>query len=158
MLQLFYICHLFKVKRVIIAIGLGFLLTACSEQGECLQTSSNIMRIGFYNISDRKPRTIALDSITLEGTDFLFYKAKSGASVDLPLNPEWEKVTYNLYFGGLEERIDITYEMRAFAQQPACPVLVLYTLGDVTGQSISEVFYSQRQITSTLAENVKIYF
>ena len=146
------------MKRAIIAIGLGFLLTACSEQGECLQTSSNIMRIGFYNISDRKPRTIALDSVTLEGTDFLFYKGKSGTSVDLPLNPEWEEVTYNFYFGGLEEKIDVKYEVRAFAQEPACPVLVIYTLADITGQSISEVYYTQRQITSTLTENVKIYF
>ena len=138
--------------------GLIILLSSCFEQGECSDVSSNGLKIGFYNYADRKMKTIALDSIKIDGLDSVLFKAAGTSSVELPLNPESDLITCRFYFDNSITVLDVQYNIKTFALAPECLAIDLFSITDATAPTINEIFFTQKEITTDAVENLRLYF
>lgn len=146
------------MQRIVLFFVLAGLLSSCFERGDCTGVSYNIINVGFFNFSDKKPKTIALDSIKVEGHSEIFYKARSVSSVSLPLHPESNSITYYLYFGSSYSTLKVDYRIRTFALAPDCDAIDIYSLVDATGESINEVAIKQNSVVKSDAKNIYLYF
>ena len=146
------------MKKVFLFIGLIAILNSCFEQGDCTDVSSNILKIGFYDFASKDPKSIAFDSIKINGSSLTLYEAETVSSVQLPLHPELESITYNLYFGNSVSILDVQYNIRTFASAPDCQVISLYSFSDVTGMAINQIIIKQNELSKDVPENLQLYF
>lgn len=133
-------------------------LIACFEQGDCSDVSSNVMQVNFYSNSTKAALTIDLDSIKMVGWDTVMYEADSIATVKLPLNPAVPNMTYIFYYDNTQATLDIKYNFQTFALAPDCKAIDIITLSDATGITIQDITISQPKLTSSVVENIKLYF
>lgn len=131
---------------------------SCFEKGDCSDVSSNVMQVNFYNQSDKKSRTINLDSVKMMGWDTVMYAAKSLTTVRLPVNPATDNMTYVFYYDDTQAVLEIQYKFKTFALAPECNAIDLITLRDATGITIQALTISQPKLTSSVVENIKLYF
>jgi hypothetical protein len=146
-----------EMKKIIL-IGLGLIMLSCFDQGECSDVSSNILKVSFYNYSDRKTKTIDLDSIKVVGANFTLYEDESEKEVELPLNPEGESVTFLFYYTGSVSTLEVKYQIKTFPLAPDCVAIDLYTVTDATGTTVKEIFFTKREITRNDEEHLKLFF
>jgi Family of unknown function (DUF6452) len=138
----------------VFAIG----LIACFEQGDCSDVSSNVMQVNFYSNSTKAKLFIDLDSIKMVGWDTVMYEADSIATVTLPLNPAVPNMTYIFYYDDTQATLELKYKFQTFALAPDCNAIDIITLSDATGITIQDLTISQPKLTSSVVENIKLYF
>ena len=136
----------------------ALLTISCFEQGDCSDYSSNVMQVNFYNHSDKKTKFILLDSIKLEGWDSVMYAHDSISSVKLPLNVDTNSARFYFYYGTHIASLQVDYLTRTFALAPDCSAIDLITLQGCVIAVIEDFKISQPEITSNVAENIKLYF
>jgi hypothetical protein len=146
------------MRKILLFTGLIAILNSCFEQGDCTDVSSNILKIGFYDFASRAAKTIALDSIKIEGSSLVFNKATSVTSVALPLHPEAESITYLFYLGNSVTPLEVQYKIKTFALAPDCLAIDIYSVTEATGESINQIFFKQREISQNATENIQLYF
>jgi hypothetical protein len=145
------------MKRFLFPV-LAIALFSCFEQGDCSDVSSNVMQVNFYSNSTKVALTIDLDSVKMVGWDTVMYEAKSLSTVKLPLNPAVPNMTYIFYYDETQATLDINYKFQTFALAPDCNAIDIITLSDVTGTTIQDLTISQPKLTSSVVENIKLYF
>ena len=147
------------MKKLSLLIGLITILNSCFEQGDCTDASSNMIKIKFYDFVSRAPKSIALDSITINNeTSLSFYEGETVSTVQLPLHPDLDSIKFNLYFGNSVSVLDVQYKIRTFALAPDCLAIDLYSITDATGVTINQIVFKQKELSKDVPENLQLYF
>jgi hypothetical protein len=147
------------MKKLSLLIGLITILNSCFEQGDCTDVSSNMIKIKFYDFVSRAPKSIALDSITINNeTSLSFYEGETVSTVQLPLHPDLDSIKFNLYFGNSVSVLDVQYKIRTFALAPDCLAIDLYSITDATGVTINQIVFKQKELSKDVPENLQLYF
>jgi hypothetical protein len=133
-------------------------MVSCFEKGDCSDISSNVMQLNFYSHSDKKTKTILIDSIKMTGKDTVMYENKSLPKIELPLDPNAGKMTYYFYYQNTIATLEISYSSRTFALAPECKAIDIITLLDATATVIQDLKISQPELSSNATENIKLYF
>ena len=142
----------------ILSTALALTLFSCFEQGDCSDVSSNLMQVNFYNYSDKKTKTFLIDSVKMKDWDIVMYEGDSISTVKLPLNPAEEKMTFYFYYKTTVATLDVEYKSRSYALAPDCKAIDLITLLDGTATVIQDLKISQPELSSSVTENIKLYF
>jgi hypothetical protein len=137
---------------------LAVVLVSCFEQGDCSDVSGNVMQVNFYSNSDSKALKIKLDSVKMVGWDTVMYATDSISTLQLPLNPAVDTMTYVFYYYQTQATLGIKYEFNTFALAPDCSAIDLITLTDARGIFIQNLTVTQPKLTNSVVENIKLYF
>lgn len=139
-----------------------FLLTiccfSCFEQGDCSDISGDVLQVNFYNQSDKKSLTLALDSVKIPGKDTVMYKDKDVTLITLPIDPGNAITSYTLYHNNATTIIEVEYAFKTYALAPDCNAIDLLTITQATATSVQAITIVQPKLTGTLAENVRLYY
>ena len=146
-----------KMKYFLLLLA-SVLVLSCFEKGDCSDVSSNVMQLNFYSDSDKKAKTILIDSIKMVGWDTVMYKNKSVATVKLPLDPSVNSMTYKFYYDNTIATLEVAYVSRSYALAPDCKAIDIITLLDATVTAIQDIIIFRPELTSNAAENIKLYF
>lgn len=134
-------------------LGLLILLfSACLDQPDCLVTSTNKAVISFKKIGTINDTVVTISSVTLRGTDSVFYRDKKAPSVSLPVNASATQVTYRFSFPTRTDTLQLGYTPQNVILGPECGAFVFYTNLVVLSTSFANV----RVITNQLTKGDKI--
>ena len=133
-------------------------LTSCFEQGDCQDQTSNLITLEFIGSSTNKALEVSLDSVSITGTNKIFYKGETVSRITLPLPPDTSTSELMIYRGQGSIFLNITYLGRSTLLDPACGARVLFTLKGVTYTgSASKIQIVKSLISSVQETHVKIY-
>ena len=133
-----------------------FILLSCFEQGDCSDYSSNEALAQFYNFSDKKARSIVIDSITTVGWDSVVNRSLS--SIRLPFHSTATVMTYHFYYEKKHAVLVLSFKTETFPLAPGCDAIDLITLLEAAPTVIQDAKISQPKLTSNVVENIKLYF
>ncbi len=102
-----------KIK-LLLFLGLGLTLSSCFEEGNCLESGSNILKIKFIDATDGSDLTLDIQAITMDGSEVLYYEGVSTNAVDLPMNPGADSTTVHFIFS--TDNQVATFEYEAYPQ------------------------------------------
>ena len=155
-----------------ITIGAIFatLISSCNTS-ECYDNQNSLPLAGFYS-SEKNPRAIALDSISIlgigaPGDSILQDSVKSLSQVYLPFRIDQGSTTYEIrYLQGaagimhMADRITFNYEIIPWFVSTACGTVYNYKITSIetTHNFIDSVACPTGEITNVNVENLKIYF
>ena len=74
------------IKKVVWFLFFALLAVSCLDEPDCYNLNANVIGISFKKIADGKADSIALYSISMDGTDSLFYDTSLVTDIQLPLN------------------------------------------------------------------------
>lgn len=103
-------------------------LAACFDRGDCLPTYDNVIKIKFQKQSNAADTTIALQRISLLGTNFNFYEGQSVNAVELPVFPDSTAVRYVFrYNDTAADSIIFLYNRETIIPSPDCGAFPSYS-------------------------------
>jgi hypothetical protein len=136
-------------------------LTGCFDDGDCTTTTTDLVQIGFRNYESLEAEAVAINSITLTGTDAVFYATQEEAldAIALPLDPSATSVTINFDLALETHELTIDYHAVPRLISPDCGVEV--TFKNISTDDEKHDFDSVAVRSSTLDEvittNIVIY-
>lgn len=109
--------------RAFLFVGLCVLMASCYDQGDCILTSSNLVRIDFYaSSSTTTAKKILFDSAIVLPTGFLFKDTASVSvsSVTLPIDPTLSETTFVIYYDKKVDTLVFSYTTQTKVLSPDC--------------------------------------
>jgi hypothetical protein len=98
-------------------------MASCYDQGDCILTSSNWIRVDFYNSQKRaEPKAILFDS-ALAFPPGLIVKdtfPPSRATIYLPVDPTQNQTTFLIYYDKKVETLVFSYTTQSKVLSPDC--------------------------------------
>ena len=160
-----YICG-FKfsdVRRLFVSLTFLFLLVGCFEQGDCLLSNSNLMKVSLKKFSDKSTASVTFNSITIAGEIPLTYTAAQ-SSLALPLNPESTETQiifdYKITGGSRKDTLNISYRNESIVLSPDCGVYQYQRDLAISKNTFGadSVRLVNNQVNLKISLNVEIYF
>lgn len=148
-----------KYISVITAIVLA-VLTSCSSES-CEEPFDALVNLTLR--SDADPDAEAIDSITVYGEgmeEFLLYDTLSLSSIELPLFPGAESVSFIIRHGLFTDTLNISYSSEMQFISKACGYSFFYNIKEVTytTNSINRILLINDYITPGYEENLRAFF
>lgn len=145
------------VKKVFFLVLLP-LMTACLDEPDCVREASNVVKIGFRDISDGDRVTISLNKVTLSGTDSVFYASTEANGVFIPLNilNENSSIVFET-----TERVDVLnfkYNTITRLISPDCGAETFITNLDIAEHTFDSVRVVNTVLSPDVPVNYEIYF
>jgi len=140
------------------AISLVWVLSSCFDQGECLITNSNIIRVSLRT-KDNQPATITFASVSVLN-DTVLYTNKSLTALDLPVNPGVLEMTYVFDYGDGTDTLSFGYTNQHVVLSPSCGAFPYQRNLSVTGGTFKtdSVKVTNPSLLKDALENVRIYY
>lgn len=133
--------------------------SACFDQGDCLITNSNVIRINLKDATTRQTAQILFDSVYVPG-DTLVYKAATTSSLALPVDPTKTETMFVLKQEARRDTIVFTYSNQTLILAPDCGAFV-YQRDLSFGQSTlptEQIRIVNNQLAKSVTLNVELYF
>lgn len=148
-----------KYISVIAAIVMAA-LTSCSSES-CEEPFDALVNLTLR--SDTDPDAESIDSITVFGAgmeEFLLYDTISVSSIELPLFPGSESVSFIIRHGSFTDTVMISYSSELQFISKACGYSFFYTVREVnyTTNSITRILVINDFITPGYEENLRAFF
>ncbi|HEX8059836.1 MAG TPA: DUF6452 family protein [Cyclobacteriaceae bacterium] len=109
--------------RAFLFVGLCILMASCYDKGDCILTSSNLVRIDFYNSkSTASAKAIVFDSALVLPANYMFKDAKpvSVTTLLLPVDPAESQTAFVLYYSKKVDTLLVSYTTQAQVLSPNC--------------------------------------
>lgn len=152
--------------RFLLPGTLVLLLSACLDKPDCLVSSTNNVKMNLQKLKKDTLNNIILSSISVSGTQYLFYKGDTVfhkgdtiASLTLPVNPLSAETTFNFYFGANIDSVNtltVTYTQENLIIGPECGAYVYYQNLEVSSTTFTNVNVKNSQLTTSATTNLEI--
>jgi hypothetical protein len=134
-------------------------LSSCFDQGECLITNTNIIRVSLHKKKDNAVAQVTFESVAVL-EDTVLYTNKTLSSLDLPVNPGVTEMTYVFDYGTDADTLSLRYTNQSVVLSPSCGAFPyqrnLAVAGSTFGADSVEV--TNQSLLKDVKENVRIYF
>jgi hypothetical protein len=143
--------------------GLIFLMivaSSCFDEGDCLVTNSNLIRVSLLNFSDKKPAKILFTSVSIQGETLLYPPNTELTTLVLPVDPGRTEMEYVLEYQGKSDTIRFSYDNFSFVLSPTCGAFPYQQNLVVAETTFGEdkVVITDKSLLRNVAENVRLYF
>ncbi len=153
------------MRRALLFIFLGLLGGSCFNEGDCLKTASNNVRIDFYQRVNNQAATLNFSGIVIDGVDTL-YKGVSEAFVKLPVNPNSDTTQFILNYNERTDYITFKYSQYSKVITSDCGAFTYFNhlqiIDTSFDPSLVKIVYDQLIYdavkTKDNVSNVSIYF
>jgi hypothetical protein len=132
--------------------------SACFEQGDCQNQTSNIIKLDFFSYATLRSRTILIDSVTISGLDSAFYKNTNLSSISLPLDPVGVIANISIHSPEGLSQVNLNYQTQSSVLDPACGAVDIFKLASASGQGFDSLKIIQSILATPSTTNVRIYF
>lgn len=136
----------------------SLLLWGCFDRGECLNQTSNLVSVRFYNKSDNTELNLNLDSVGISGLSDVRYKASLLSAISIPLDPALAEALVTLYTPDGDILLQFPYTTQATLLDPDCEAATLFTLGSATATGADSIRVVQPVLTNISTTHVKVFF
>jgi hypothetical protein len=143
--------------------GLTFLMllvTSCFDEGDCLITNSNTIKVSLRSFKEKtKPVEVTFTSISIPGDTVLYENIKTQGFL-LPVDPGRTEMQYAMSYGTRSDTITFGYNSLSVVLSPTCgafPYQRNLIIKETTFGQDSIVVVDQ-SLLKNVAENVRIYF
>lgn len=112
--------------RAFLFVGICVLMASCYDQGDCILTSSNLVRIDFYDSkATANAKNITYDSALVLPTNYLFFydSTRAPASVSailLPVDPTESETTFIMFYDKKVDTLVFSYTTQSKVLAPDC--------------------------------------
>lgn len=142
--------------------GLIFLMlvaSSCFDEGDCLVTNSNLIKVSVYKFSDKKASKVLFTSISVPGEGVLYENEELSAFV-LPVDPGRTEMQYVLAYGGKSDTVKFRYDNMTLVLSPTCGAFPYQQNLGVLETTFGEdkVTITDKSLLRNVAENVRIFF
>ena len=107
------------VKKLFLLIFLP-LLTSCLDEPDCVREASNIIKIGFKDITSGQPLNVEFNKVTVSGTDSIFYTMITSSALMIPLNILENSSTIIFDTGTRVDTLTLRYKTTTRLISPEC--------------------------------------
>jgi hypothetical protein len=139
---------------------LGLLMgTSCLEEGDCLVSNSNLVRVSLKSVKSKKDSTITFTSINLaDGT--VLYANKPLASMELPVDASETVTTFFFQRGAVKDTLVFQYRNEAVVVSPDCGAFPFQKDVSVARNTFERdsVRWLNNQLSKTATVNVEVFF
>ena len=136
----------------------GLFCSACFEQGDCQNQTSNLIKLDFFSYTTLRSKTILIDSVTISGLDSAFYKNTNLNSITLPLDPVSDLANFTIHSPEGISQFDLNYQTQTSVLDPACGAVDIFKLSSASGQGFDSLKIIQNILATPSSTNVRIYF
>ena len=101
-------------------------MASCYDQGDCILTSSNLVRIDFINSqSTKEAKTVVFDSALVLPTNYVFFgdstlKAVTASTILLPVDPTESQTTFIIFYNKKADTLVFSYTTQSKVLSPDC--------------------------------------
>lgn len=138
---------------------LGLLIvifSACLDEPDCVDSSSNLIKIDLKKAAVDEADTIAFSKIEVSGTDSLFHVKDTVAVLSLPLNPGTNETTFNFYYDSKVETMVVSYTWQTRLASPKCGAFTYFYDLAVVSSSFGEVSVTNSQVFKNGSTNLTV--
>lgn len=134
-------------------------LSSCFDQGDCLITNSNIIRVSVHSAVNQRAVTIAFDTVAVLN-DTILYKTSSQGKLALPVDPGVTEMTYIFAYGDKFDTLSLGYDNLSVVLATACGAFPYQRNLVVTRSTFAQdsVVITNPSLFKDVTENVRIYF
>jgi hypothetical protein len=149
-----------SILRALVAIILMLAVSACFDEGECLITNTNIVKVSLRSKQTGQLVSITFDSVSIAHTDSVYYINKQVQGLGLPVNPGVTEMAYVLAYGGKKDTLLLTYTNQSVVLGPACGAFPFQKNLAVKYSTFGQdsVAVTNETLLRDVAENIRIYF
>jgi hypothetical protein len=146
---------------VITISGLSLILNSCLEEA-CIEETNAYVKAGLYSYSTKNP--VVPDSLTLYGINMQTYKIYDKAKITppllIPLKDSADYSTLIIKINGVSDTLKFTYWSFPHLVTKECGYSMYHTVDTVyhTSHTIDSISKIDENITTTNAENIRIYY
>ena len=150
-----------SIVRALVAIILMLVVSSCFDEGECLITNTNIVKVSLRLRETGQLVRVKFDSVSIQYTDSVYYIGQEAQGLGLPVNPGVTEMTYVLAYGGLNDTVSLAYTNQSNVLAPHCgafPFQKNLVVVRYTTFGLDSVGVTNQNLLKDVAENVRIYF
>jgi hypothetical protein len=141
-------------------IFLALVASSCFDEGDCLVTNSNLIKVSLWESKDKKKaKQIPFTSIAIPG-DTVLYANKSMATFDLPVDPGLNEMQYVLQYSGKTDTLIFRYNTLNVVHSPTCGAFPYQRNLEIMKSTfpLDSAVVVNQSLGKNVTENVKIYF
>ena len=148
-----------SVLRLAGLIFLMFIASSCFDEGDCLVTNTNLIKVSLFTFSDKKPAKILFTSVSIPGEGIL-YENKELTALVLPVDPGRSEMVYVLAYNGKSDTLKFRYDNMTYVLTPTCGAFPYQQNLGVSETTFGEdkVVITDKSLLRNVAENVRLYF
>jgi len=151
--------------RALVAIILLLAVSSCFDEGECLITNTNIMKVSLRLKETGELVSVTFDSVSIPHTDSVYYINQNVQGLGLPVNPGVTEMSYVLAYGGInsgiKDTVSFAYTNQSVVLAPHCgafPFQKNLVVVKYTTFGLDSVAVTNQTLLRDVVENVRIYF
>jgi hypothetical protein len=147
--------------RALSAIILMLAVSSCFDEGECLITNTNIVKVGLRSKETGDLVKVKFDSVSIQYSDSVYYIGQEVQGLGLPVNPGVTEMMYVLAYGGIKDTVLLSYTNQSVVLAPHCGAFPFQNNLVVVKYStfgLDSVGVTNQSLLRNVAENVRIYF
>jgi hypothetical protein len=147
--------------RPVILIFFVFFFVSCFNQGDCLITSTSLVKISLVSKIDGKPRSATFTKVenTDDKIDFVVDTAITVTSLQLPLNPNRLQVSYLFVTSdSVTYNLSLNYTTYTRIIAPDCGAFLYYQDLSVEETNFDRVKIITPQLFKSVTTNLEIFF
>jgi len=146
--------------RALAAVFFLLVLSSCFDQGECLITNSNMVRVSLRSMKDKTVITVALKSVSVLNHDTALYANADASALLLPVDPGVNETSYLFVYGDKTDTLSLGYDNQTVVLAPQCGAFPYQRNLTVTNSTFGQdsVVVTNPSLLKDAVENVRIYF
>lgn len=153
----------YRLAMIILLIFFG--MSSCENYTSCSGTTGTSLGIGFFQVRDSVESDTIPPAMTVLGigqTGSFYYKSGGRPAIRLPLNQNADSTVFYIQPDSLSkgDTLVVLYERKLHFVSAGCGFATYFTLDTIryTRHSIDSLAIPVKTITTTDANNVKIYY
>ena len=155
-----------SIVRALVAVILMLAVASCFDEGECLITNTNIVKVSLRLKETGELAKVQFDSVSIQYTDSVYYIGQQVQGLGLPVNPGVTEMTYVLAYGGaeyggLKDTVSLAYTNQSVVLAPHCgafPFQKNLVVVKYTTFGLDSVGVTNQNLLRDVTENIRIYF
>lgn len=134
-------------------------LSSCFNQGECLITNTNIVRVSLRTKKDGAVVGVAFTSVSVLN-DTVLYQNKTESVLLLPVNPGVTETSFVFVRGERTDTLSLGYSNQTVVLAPQCGAFPYQRNLAITRSTFGQdsVVVTNPSLLKDVPENVRIYF
>ena len=147
------------MRYTIILLLLTGVLTGCFDDGDCITSSTNLLRVDFREFETNIVDTVNIQGIKLAGSDSVFHQNILTPSIVLPLDPNVTSLKINFTFETVEREMILNYSTVPRLISPDCGVELNFVsiIANEKNYNFDSVAVVATSLDEQITSNIVIY-
>ena len=147
--------------RAFLFIGCCFLLTACFDSGDCLITSTNVVKINILDLATpTQAKDMVFDSVFIPDQGYFYNNKDTVSQIFVAIDPRTTETEYVFQYQERSDTLVLSYSNQTIVLSPDCGSYLYQTDLAIKHSTFSsnQVVIKEQSLQTGVAVNIEILF